>query len=704
MSKLSIDIKWSAEAIPLLEQTDKSSAKSVCTTLRKAAESKDTKLGSMAAFIDLATWAKENSQLWVESFLMTMFPTVMALSADKDRKVQLKADQAGAALMACLSPLAVDAMLPLLFKEFDEHRWQTKLAAVKMFAELARTSQKAVSTSLPKIVTKLMEVSQDPKAAIKEEATAALRQCCQVIDNADVAPLIDTVISANMNPETECESCLDRLVSTTYVSAVDEPTLSIIIPVLLRGLRVKGNVNMVRKAAVVVDTMFKLVNNPKDIASFAGELIPDLARNAAEIAIPEIRAKNEEALNTVKVTLGAYEEVAIKCDPVEVEALISEILTGNAYNSDEVSMWVSQVCAPYFRTSRPRTMEMVVPYLLGVVSEAEAIINAERILEEGATKFGAGVEEVVEEDHDDLAVCCHPCRSSHTRISHPSLCHSHQRHCRSLPLLPLPPPPTTSPLIPTPSLAPSPLPSPSPPWASPLRVPPLPPPLPPPPQRHQHHRHRRRYCHRHAHRHRRSHCHHHHHRHITIVASIVTKASAVAAPVTTTVNVTATDVTNTSATATAAANVVATASHRHHLLRHRHRRRPTATTQIPSPHSTTPHPVSYIPHPILTPPHPAHRSSPTANSLSPTVTAYCCTTRASSSSVASATASSARTALASPPSCARSRPSWSKASPRKSARCTLSATSRRPTRTRSAGSSSRRTRCSPARRRSRWSR
>merc|ERR1719261_1273593 len=43
---------------------------------------------------------------------------------------------------------------------------------------------------------------------------------------------------------------------------------------------------------------------------------------------------------------------------------------------------------------------------MAIVSEAEAIVNAERFLEEGAKKFGAGVEEVVEEDHDDLEVLC----------------------------------------------------------------------------------------------------------------------------------------------------------------------------------------------------------------------------------------------------------------------------------------------------------
>merc|ERR1719454_245882 len=296
--------------------------------------------------------------------------------------------------MASLSEHSVDGMMPLLFKTFEEHRWQTKLGAVKMFTELAKSSTKAVVQTLPAIVIKMMEVAQDPKPAIKEAAVAALKECCSVIDNADVYPLIDTVISANMNPDTEGETCLDRLVATTYVSAVDEPTLSIIMPILMRGLRVKGNVQMVRKSAVVVDTMFKLVNNPKDIGYFAPELIPELTKCADEIAMPEVREKCSEALNTVKVTLGEYKESKVECSPIEVEAVLAEILTGNAYKSDEVTAWVSQVTAPFFRTFRPRMNEMVIPYLRATVSEAEAIVLGEKFLEEASSKFGAGIVEV----------------------------------------------------------------------------------------------------------------------------------------------------------------------------------------------------------------------------------------------------------------------------------------------------------------------
>ena len=299
MSKLPDDLPWSDVAKTLLDQTDKKSANAVATAIQKAAEAKDTKEAAMQTATDLAKWSKANGKLWVEPYLITLFPSIMALAADKDRKVQIKAQEAGAAMMAALNPVAVDGMLPLLFKQFEEHRWQTKLAAVDMFAELAAASPKSVSATLPGIVVKLMDVSQDPKPAIKESAIKALRNCCQVIDNADVYPLIDQVISANMNPDTEGERCLDKLVSTTYVSAVDEPTLSIIMPVLYRGLRVKGNVMMVRKSAVVVDTMFKLVNNPKDIMNFAPTLIKELTKLIDEISIPEVCTKCEEALNMI---------------------------------------------------------------------------------------------------------------------------------------------------------------------------------------------------------------------------------------------------------------------------------------------------------------------------------------------------------------------------------------------------------------------
>merc|ERR1719183_954356 len=96
----------------------------------------------------------------------------------------------------------------------------------------------------------------------------------------------------------------------------------------------------------------------------------------------------------------------IECSPVEVEAVLSEIMTGNAYKSDEVTAWVSQVTAPLFAKCRPRQNDMVIPYLRAILSEAEAIVLGEKFLETATGKFGAGQEEEEVVDHDDLEVLC----------------------------------------------------------------------------------------------------------------------------------------------------------------------------------------------------------------------------------------------------------------------------------------------------------
>ena len=153
----------------------------------------------------------------------------------------------------------------------------------------------------------------------------------------------------------------------------------------------------------MVDTMFKLVNNPDDIGAFAPELLAELQRNAEEIATPEVRQKVEEAINTVRVTQGEYLALLVDCSPSEVEAVLLEVL-GTA--ADEVSSWIAQLTAPIFASARVRSLAMVEPYLRASLPPAEATAAAEKFLRAAAAKFGAEEEEAVEEDHDDLEVLC----------------------------------------------------------------------------------------------------------------------------------------------------------------------------------------------------------------------------------------------------------------------------------------------------------
>ena len=77
--------------------------------------------------------------------------------------------------------------------------------------------------------------------------------------------------------QAETTDCIHKLAATTFVQAVEGGPLSIIVPLLVRGLRERATA-IKRKAAVIIDNMAKLVENPHDAAPFLPKLLPELEK------------------------------------------------------------------------------------------------------------------------------------------------------------------------------------------------------------------------------------------------------------------------------------------------------------------------------------------------------------------------------------------------------------------------------------------
>merc|ERR1719201_193411 len=175
--------------------------------------------------------------------------------------------------------------------------WKTKVGCLKLLGTLAHTAPTQIGQLLPEVVPKVTENMWDTKPEVKQAAKACLGECCTVIHNPDVQPIVPVLISANANPK-ENVSALDRLMGTTFVSQVDRPTLAIIVPVLGRGLRDR-DVQTKRKCCVVVDNMCKLVCDAKDVEPFVDKLLPELKKVEEDVPIPEIRAYGAKAKATL---------------------------------------------------------------------------------------------------------------------------------------------------------------------------------------------------------------------------------------------------------------------------------------------------------------------------------------------------------------------------------------------------------------------
>jgi len=236
-------------------------------------------------------------ELHAEPYVMKVIADLIKIFDDKVKTVAVAVDKMLMTFVQKVNAYAAATLLPFIFEGMSTISWKIKCGCLKLLGALAHTAPSQIGQLLPDIVPKVTENMWDTKPEVKQAAKASLGECCTVIHNPDVQPIVPTLISANANPK-ENAGALDRLMGTTFVSQVDRPTLAIIVPLLSRGLRDR-DVQMKRKCCVVVDNMCKLVCDAKDVEPFVEKLLPELKRVEEEVPIPEIRAYGAKARATL---------------------------------------------------------------------------------------------------------------------------------------------------------------------------------------------------------------------------------------------------------------------------------------------------------------------------------------------------------------------------------------------------------------------
>lgn len=111
------------------------------------------------------------------------------------------------------------------------------------------------------------------------------------------------LVSIQQVPDT-----IHKLGATTFVAAVTASTLSLLVPLLVRGLRDRAT-PIKRKSCLVIDNMSKLVNNPADAAVFLPRLLPGLDAVRKEVSNPECREVADRAHATL-LRVGAKGKVS----------------------------------------------------------------------------------------------------------------------------------------------------------------------------------------------------------------------------------------------------------------------------------------------------------------------------------------------------------------------------------------------------------
>jgi elongation factor 3 len=231
-----------------------------------------------------------------------VFNQLLETFADKMPAVRQAALDAVRDLAQSISPWAVGIVLPALLRQTKSAgKWQVKTGSLATINQLITSSPSAMAKLTPDLIPVLAEAIWDTKADVKKAARETLTKSTALISNKDVERFIPALISALINPVEEVPATIQLLGSTTFVSEVDAPTLSLMAPLLQRGLNERPTATK-RKVAVIIDNMSKLVDNEYTVRPFVPKLLPGLIKIQETVSDPEARGVVVKAIATLRQT------------------------------------------------------------------------------------------------------------------------------------------------------------------------------------------------------------------------------------------------------------------------------------------------------------------------------------------------------------------------------------------------------------------
>ncbi|RLN36843.1 hypothetical protein BBJ28_00004595 [Nothophytophthora sp. Chile5] len=321
--------KVAAEKVSELINSDKDINLSVVSQqLREALSGNDADAKIVACYVVDDMMQKYAER--VEAYVAPLLSILLDMLADKKPAVRPVAEEAALTVVSSVNKNFTIRVLPILFAGLERtKKWQTKKGSLDLIAELSSVAPYQVGRCLPDIIPQVTDCMWDTRKEVKVAAIDTMTKVCNVVGNQDIEPFIPALVSCLANP-TEVAECTHKLASTTFVKTVEAPALAIMEPLLLRALK-EGKTAVKRQAAVIIDNMCKLMDDPAEAQLFIPKLLPGLKKIIETVADPECREVAGRAHETLFVAGGSMEvsEDELKVDYANIHTVVVESIAAS---------------------------------------------------------------------------------------------------------------------------------------------------------------------------------------------------------------------------------------------------------------------------------------------------------------------------------------------------------------------------------------
>ncbi|CAJ1345754.1 unnamed protein product [Effrenium voratum] len=235
-------------------------------------------------------------------------------------KLAAPALKAATAIVQNISPKGhgvADLVIPQLLAGIEDKKWKVKAGCIQVLLpamqQMEGTTTVQLAQCLPSIVAKLAEAALEVRAEIRSATGAVLKEIGAFVASPEIKALATDLVTALAEPTNQkhTQGVLAKMGNATFKSMIDEASLALLLPIVMRGL--KDREAMSKKwSAQIFGSAVLLVKDVDFLKPYLVTALP-LLQAALNDSVPEVRREAAKAFGILEQVLPDYSRA--HCQP-----------------------------------------------------------------------------------------------------------------------------------------------------------------------------------------------------------------------------------------------------------------------------------------------------------------------------------------------------------------------------------------------------